>query len=286
MARYPAPKLWRTQEMLGPIVGLRVSLVPIPGFTDPAALRAELLLQCSPTEDFGPSYTWSYTDYATVGSGMRSRPMSRELAVVTFSSLFVDTDYPWVHWKGTAGDPANPVHLAGELKTVGDAMAPFLLLAGQPALWGIDYDVRMPATLRSFQPVERAGEPDSRYYTASFTEFRGIPEAAWETAWLAAAGAAGAGGGKTVLATVLVRSLPVGQRTLRQLAKHYYGQVTGWRAIAKANGLTSMGPDTNLVAYFKSDPTRRLVIPRLQPQTTATTQTIQSAGGGGTFKAV
>src|SRR5262249_21636928 len=139
--------------------------------TDPSVLHSPFVFQCAPTDQFPQQYAWNWTDYDTVSAGMHSRPVDPQLSVITFASLFVDKDAPFVV---ATGSSFNPVLLAKEMKAIGDSMSPFQLIAGKPELWGVNYDINMAVTMRSFTPREVAGEPDARYFEASFTEFRGV----------------------------------------------------------------------------------------------------------------
>lgn len=237
--------------------GLRVVLQRL-SVTRKDLLEVPFLFQCPPLESFPRAYSWSFTDYDTVGAGMHSRPGSTDLATITFRSLFVEAPAPFVVKKGTT---FNPVYLAERLKALGDAKTPFQLLAGQPDLWGVFYDVNMAVTMRSLDVEERAGEPDARYFTVSFKEFRGVSPSELTAGLRSNLQTAT---GDKVLAILTVRNLPVGMRTFRAIAKRYYGSSAPWRLIAKASGLSVAG-DVNLVArYANMIPSPKVVVPALK----------------------
>jgi hypothetical protein len=56
--------------------------------------------------------------------------------------------------------------------------------------------------------------------------------------------------------------LPPGYRTLRDLAKHYYGSYAAWRLIAVASGLQKMPPEQDLrEALIGRLPAPKITIP-------------------------
>lgn len=223
-------------------------------------LPSPFRFQVSPLDELPQSYAWSYTDYETIGAGTHSRAGSPQLMVLEFSSVFLDRNYGWSRGKPTTNRDPHPVRLVQELRALGDSMLPFQVIVHNDALWGLDYDVNMAATLRSFRPLERAGEDDARYYSIAFTEFRGIPKNELTQGLLTEVKA----GGHTYLAVYKIAHLPKGLRTMRALSKHHYKTATLWRVIAKASGFHGLSGTTNLYDHFhKKDPQRKVLVPKL-----------------------
>ena len=228
--------------------GVRVVMQRL-AITLPGILTTPYMFQVPPIEELPVQREWSFTDYDTVGAGIHTRPGSSQLKVVAFDSLFVDTDYSFVVNRAAGW---NPVAMIDELEKIGEAKTPFQLLVGQPALWGIYYDVNMAATLRSLRSSEKAGERDARYFSISFTQFRGISQADLASGAASGLPAPSAGvtdtaaqsfstPGRPPLAVLPISSLPKTADTLRDVSKRYYGTHVLWGVIAKASGFGIAG---------------------------------------------
>lgn len=225
-------------------------------------LPSPFRFQVAPLEELAQDYTWTYVDYETIGAGTHTRAGAPQLAVIAFDSLFVDefTAGSWMRGKSTTNRDPHPIKNVQELRRIGDSMLPFQLIVHNETLWALDYDVNMAVTMRSFRPLERAGEIDARYFAVSFTEFRGIQKSELSKGLLTEVRA----GGKTYLAVILVTNLPKHLRTMRALSKHYYKTATLWRVIAKASGFKGISGDTDLFEHFRrKDPRRKVLIPKL-----------------------
>jgi hypothetical protein len=236
--------------------GLRVVMQRLP-VTAPGVLAQPFMFQVAPLDEYARQYGWDFTDYDTVASGYHTRPGSRQLATISFDSLFVDDDYAFVINKQR---PFNPVALADELRAIGDAQTPFQLLAGQPNLWGVYYDTNMAATMRSLRVSEKHGEPDARYFTIGFTEFRGLPASQLDAGLLGDLSRSG----NRLLAVLSIPELTARTATLRLISKKYYGTTSLWSAIAKASGLAAPG-SVNLRDYYKNyHPQPKITVPVVQ----------------------
>lgn len=258
--------------------GLIVALSAIDGFTDPAVLKKPFYFQCSPLDQMPQDYSWEWNDYTTISSGYHSNPQAPALASWSFETLFVDNDRE--HWFTLTKDQ-NPVVLCAALKALGDSMSPFQLQFGQPDLWGT-WDVVTGATFRALHIEERAGEPDARYVAVTFSEFTDTPDVQPIPPPPHVRGAHNKGQQPKLPAHILAildsSTLHVGSRTMTQLAKRYYGSAAAWRLIAKASGLTSVGPNTDLTTMIgKHKPPGKVVVPR-KPRTEPTPQTKKRRG--------
>lgn len=252
--------------------GFVIAFAEIPGLTAKGVLAKPFYFQCPPTEEFGPDFGWTFNDYTTLDRKTHSNPSSRNLTTVSFTTLLVEES--WIdprHLPARRGGKSGPRFAVAELpsggvlgavkllKRLGETMTPFAMQAGQINLWGewepLGQDQpQMAVTLRSFRPVERAGERDARYLQVSLTEFEDAPD-------LRAISPpkppiAGDGhkntpstdkNGRKLLARLNTAKLPKGRRTMYELAKHYYGATSAWRLIAKANGI-KLTPSTDLWA--------------------------------------
>lgn len=233
--------------------GLRVVMQRL-SITAPGLLERPFLFQVPPINQFAPQYGWDFQDVDTIGDGYRTRPGSKQLATISFDSLFVeDTEYNFVVNKA----PANPIALIDELKAIGDARTPFQLLVGQPDLWGVYYDVNMAATMRSLAPSEQPGEIDARYFTVSFTEFQGLSQEQLQAGLI---GDLNRSGNQTI-ASLSISDLTPSLSTLRDLSRKYYGTTTLWTVIAKASGLSAPG-SVDLRSYYATmSPKPKIVVP-------------------------
>jgi hypothetical protein len=235
--------------------GQRVVLQRIPGLTARGILERPFLFQCPPLNEFPVQYGWDFIDFDTVGAGYRTRPGSSQLTSVSFDTLFVDEPV-YAHFAINKSVPANPIELVAELRAIGDAKTPFQVVAGQPELWGVSYDVNMAATMRSLRSSEQAGERDARYVSVSFTEFPGVTPAAIA----ASVFQAGKQTDNSAVAVLDVNQLGAGT-TLRDLSQRYYGTTTLWTVIGKASGI-KVAASVDLRAHFRGTPTPpKIVVP-------------------------
>jgi hypothetical protein len=231
--------------------GMRVRLETIPGFT---ARRLRRVLpfhfQAPPLDQFewGGGFNWQ--DYDTVTAGQFSQPQSRMLRTFSFQTIFTDVKYPWTLRKEQGYTP-NPMTLTRRLMQIAEAGTPIRFTCGQPVLWEIN-DLDLAVTLREVRPVEKSGEIDARYVTLTFVEFRHPRLPRFGSA---------APPGKKLPATLLVRTLPMGRRTLYALAKFYYGSQSLWRRIAKANGMTNLSPTVDLRHRYRKQRNKKITIP-------------------------
>lgn len=145
--------------------GLRVRLSRISGVTKPGVLTSSFTFQCPPLEEFAIDEAYIHSDYDTISSGSFSRAGGRSLRTFSFDTLVVDEE-----------DPAYAVDIgviAEDVDTLRD-----ILRSGTAVRfvathrWGLSPEVDMPVTLRSLRPTERMGEPDARYLSLAFSEWR------------------------------------------------------------------------------------------------------------------
>lgn len=234
--------------------GQRVVLQRIPGLTASGILERAFMFQCTPLNEFPVQYGWDYVDFDTIGVGYRSRPGSSQQVSVVFDTLFIDNpNYSFVVNKAR---PWNPLELVAELRAIGDAKTPVQLIAGQPDLWGVYYDVNMVATMRSLRSTEKDGERDARYVSVSFLEFGGVSPATISQSILS-----GNSHTDTSAIAVLAGSDLSAGTTLRDLSLRFYGTTTLWGVIGKASGITVAG-SVDLRAYLtglKTPP--KIVVP-------------------------
>lgn len=234
--------------------GLRVVMRRIPGLTPPNLLRKPFTFQAPPLEEIAREMAFTFSEIDALG-GTLDRPVSRALTTISFDTLFVDYQAPWV----VAGDRYDtPLSYLDELEQILDAGRPFRLVIHQARLWGRP-DVDMAATLRSVRPSEKHGEPDARYVAVSFTEHRS--SLLQSTTKLGTDGTV-RGNDKTP-ATVKVKDdggaiispnakhpdwgdgKRAGPVTMYKLARFFYGEHGKWVLIAGRNGLT-VGPSRPL----------------------------------------
>lgn len=230
--------------------GLRVRFAAVRGATDPKVLEEPLYLPCVIGE-FGVDEEFDHRDYSTVSAGEFSVPApgpvtARRLRSTDLETLTID-------WHAYARFLVNP-HLSPaaarrEITALARSRTPFELVAAVQL--GLEEELRMKATIRALRRVLRPGEADTRYYTLSLKEWR---DNALERR--------AAGSGRTPLPTSVNLTA---QTTLISLALHFYPDVPvadGWRAIARANGITSWGASTPLAQTARFAVGSKVQIPR------------------------
>lgn len=254
-----------TTETVGS-AGMVVMMRKIVGVTPAGVLDKPFIFQVPPSSDFTISRPAGWDDYNTVGNKVRSRPDSNPLRQVSYDSLFLADTPWWTHLdpdpvnysaRRTRGAVPNPIKMLQTLEQLIEHHVVFRLTARNPQFWALA-DVNWWANIRELDSRETAGEPDSRYYSITFSEYR---PTSVELRMIGSANSSG-NGDDTKGWTVQVSSLTAGT-TMYDLAKNYYGALTGWRLIAKANGFT-IGPNAALSTLGG---TTKVFIPRRVPAT-------------------
>lgn len=241
--------------------GLKVRLARVDGLTEEDVLPYPFYFQVPPLEEFSIEGTAAWSDYDTLRLGQRSRPGGEQLRTVTFGSLFVDWDAPWMVWHpGEGGWDAG--ELTKELFDIMDACTPFELFVHYVDLRDRP-EFHHLASLRSVRSVERAGEPDAKYVDVQFVEYERMrlrrnsrdrtPEKDRK---------------HTLRST----------DTLRGIALRYYGEGMAWRRIASANGIRGVSSEsaTELASWARKHSRKTLKIPARE-----SSQLVTSVTGGG-----
>lgn len=220
---------------LPPSTGLRV-VMRRAAETAPGILVRPFVFPLPPIESVDSTGTFSWTDSQTAFAGTFSRPVSKDLETYSFTTIFTDYDFD-------AGDRHSPnpyqvrtpLQRVTELRAIRDSGTPFLLLAGNEQRWGQGVlDVAMLATLRSVTAEERMGEPESRYVSVDFVQWRKVVTIGVGRG-MSGANKGGATSPFSLPRKDAIKSLPRGRNTLAKLAAFYYGDASKWRAILLAN---------------------------------------------------
>lgn len=207
--------------------GLRVELKRLRGVTKKGVLDRGFRFQVPPMDSFKREKSVVANDYTTIQRGTFTDLDGMELETISFETLVTIEPAPWVITRGMW----DPTEVATRLKTIMERETPMRLVAWHP---GPTVEVSMPVTLRSLGIEER--EPDSRYLTPSFTEWR-----------------------DPILRRRTPEHWPKKHKllpgdTLTNLARSYYHDATFGRVIARANdGLGKWGNRTPIVKnkHFK-----------------------------------
>lgn len=236
----PSRDLARDASLLTSPEGLHVLMRRVDGLTRKGVLAKPFLFQVPPLDNFPFSGGYNWDDYDTEG-GPRSRRQKRQLRSIQFRSMFVAEPETYTlirkasQWNRDW--PPNPLLLSREIELIAggrddlEKPTPFRLTVFTPVLFD-QADVDMLATIRSYEIEAVAGEPDTRYFTISFTEFN--PAKPFDPL---GRGQVPQGFRQPLPAAVSVAALPAGGDTMHALAKSYYGDPSRWRLIAKQNGL-------------------------------------------------
>lgn len=222
---------WRDDEGFRPSEAIKVTLRAERGVTPPELLTVPFRFQCPPVDRFGRPQRWDYPTQDTLRAGQQLGRGAKSLDVVSFSTMFLDLDegQPWITWDGSF----DAQRLLQELIAIGDRLAGFRLTIGQPALWGPRPLVNMVAVLTSLSPEQRAGAVGTEYTDVEFTA-RGRQRLTRSRAR------------RPKSSSHVRRHRRVHGDTLYALARHYYeGQSSLWSAIAKANGITNVSPESS-----------------------------------------
>lgn len=241
--------------------GMRITFTPIAGVTASGLFPfGKFVFQAPPLNQFEEQFAYNHNDFMTAFGGERSRPGGAQLETISFETLWLD-DGSANHAPSWAllEKAIDPLKAKAALKKILMSGSPFHLLVqhGIGNGWG-QTEVDMDVTMRSFTPMEKEGEPDSRYFSIQLREWRASSVTAQRLKGQGAAHGSSKLGphGKTLSAA----SLPA-SATLQSLSKKYYGTATHWQAIAKASGIKGVGPTTKLRAHFAKTPSQKIKIP-------------------------
>ena len=282
--------------------GKRVLMRRAP-MTHKGVLDQPFFFQVPPLDELTISSAFNFTDYTNIARITLSRPDAAALRTLTVNSMFLDWEASFaVHHRGeparpdrnpdtvdtrragidvTSGvgmaafrdsrtitrnvhfmRPRSPLYQVDRLRAVLMKGTPFWLYVGDVEVWG-RWDLRMLATLRQLDVSDRAGEPDTRYISAQFVEYRrprGLSRdertpkyhpklplrvRVYEDGYWSAPGSI----------DTRHRDAPP---TLHNLATLYYGSPGKWRLIAKANGITNWPASKDLKLLAQERTKRKL----------------------------
>lgn len=234
--------------------GYVVRFTKMRGLTHPKVLTKVLRFPNGPIENIRYGDAYSHSEYQTLRLGTLSRPQGHELRTVSFSTLVTDWPLSVASFPDDLHDPLGFIY---HLRKIQAAGTPFWLEMGLPT-YNEEWDLAMPATLRSVDAEERAGEPDTRYIDVSLVEFRDADVKGRKKG----KGSGGAQGhwGKLPATVVILEDggvkggfvkKPV---TLYKLASYYYGSAAAWRHVRGANQselLKGISPGESIAAHVK-----------------------------------
>lgn len=246
--------------------GLKVTLSRS-RFTRRGLLAVPFRFQVPPLDEFTVGHSFNWSDYETISAGQFSRPGGRQLRTVSFQTMFAD--YRSMYWTLLDYPPGTslptPLDWTFELQAILESGTPFKLVVGQPEHWH-DNDLDMLATLRTMDVTERGGEPDARYVSMGFTEWRDLAVTRKRKG-------KGRGGGPPGLLPKgeaaledLVHTIKQGD-TLQKLSRRYYGSTSRRyykHIMANNSGLRSWPGSKNLYLFKRNGRrVRAILIPML-----------------------
>lgn len=247
---YPShgvPIVIQPRDRLG--TGLRVRIRPDRKLTPKDVMKRPLHFPAVTSDTFEIVGEAMHSNFDTVSAGEFSQPASgkksRRLKTSSFDILTVSWDPSWITYPGV-----DPQRVKKVLEAIIKRRCPVHLLAFvEPHIHGYtgaEWDALV--TLRSVSRRLPHGEPDARYYTVEWSEYRepGVKKRRH-------------GGGRD-------RKLPTTHKlrrddTMRGLAKKFYGNGNLWRHIKRANGIKNWGSATPLVNMKRFKVGDRIKIP-------------------------
>jgi hypothetical protein len=228
--------------------GLRVRLRRVQGLTPKNTLREPLYLPCLIGQEFIQIKTAGHSEWQTVSAGEFSQGWGGKRAPtlddLSFDSLSLTWDADWL-----TNPDTDPDEMRRELdRVLGSRKAFHLAIFLYPN--GRGAEARGLYTLRSVERRLPRGEPDTRYYTLQFKEFREPNQRRRSS---------------RKSERLPVRHLVQKGDTLRKLAKRYYGDGSLWRVIANVNGISNWGSEDDLtkIKRFEKDGAR-ITVPDIE----------------------
>lgn len=226
-----------------PRAGLHARLRAIHNLTPAHVLRSPLTLPVVIGEEFTVEEEFQWEDFPTVGGGEHSSPSpgkGRPQATFTGDTMSLTWNPRWL-----AKPNVSPERLRRELLGLGRRRAIFdLLIVNKPSADFAEFSGY--ATIRRISRVIKSGEPDTRYYTIDFKEYRPLSVSRRKHRY----------GPKLPNTHALGKD-----DTLRSLARELLGNESHWRLIARVNGITNWGGDDPLVDSKRFKAGDRIKIP-------------------------
>lgn len=209
---------------------LVVRMTRIEGATEDGLLTRPVYFQVPSTDDVTIAREGDWADYDGLGGqfsqpGRKARLRTVELRTMTIFAVLPPS------WTVNA-NPA--LEIAGSLELLLETLSPFRLLLyflGGPGTF-----LNMGTTIRSLGKTTKFGEVDTIYYDVGMTEWRRPLVQTRST------GASRAPGSVKLPTTHRLRA----GDTFESLSNYYYGNPSGARSIAAANGISNWGLRTSL----------------------------------------
>lgn len=245
-----------------PRAGLHVRLRAVHDLTPAHVLREALLLPVMIGEELSIDEEYPWEDFTTIGDGEHSTPSpgknAKPLARFTGETMSLTWDARWL-----ANPDVNPEKLRRELLRIGRRRAIFdLLVVNKPSADFAEFSGY--AGIRRISRAIKRGEPDSRYYSIDFAEYRPMTVGQRNHKF----------GAKTPTTHTLTAD-----DTLRSLARELLGNESFWRNLAAANGLTNWGSSDPIVDSKRYKVGDKIKIPNM-------TGAVSTEGGLGSFGAI
>lgn len=226
-----------------PRPGLHARLRAIEELTPAQVLRTPLTLPVVIGEEFTVEEEFLWEDFNTVGGGEHSSPapgQGRPQARFTGETMSLTWNPRWL-----ATPHVSPERMRRELLRIGRRRAIFdLLVVNKPNADFAEFSGY--ATIRRIARTIKRGEPDTRYYSIDFAEYRPMS----------------VGQRKHRFGTRRPTTVALDKDdTLRSLAREHLGHEGYWRNIAQANGLTNWGSNDPIVDSKRYKVGDRIKIP-------------------------
>jgi len=218
---------WRPDKPFDGDDGVKITLRREPGMTPAGMLKVPFRFQAPPLDSIQRRWAFDWQTANTVAAGEQGREAGPLLDRLAFQTMFLDEDLRWLVWTGSL----DVQRLLDELHALLDAPAPFRLTLGQPALWGPKPLVNMIAVFTSITPEQRGGEIGTEYTGVEFMELK--RQRLEQRSSRSRPGASS-----------VPRREPIRKGdTLYKMALRAYKQMSKWRTITAANGITGVSPD-------------------------------------------
>lgn len=251
---------WRPDLPFNGRDGVKITMRREPGMTPAGMLTVPFRFQSGPLDTLDRRREFEWTTDRTIAAGEQAREGGAQLRRLTFQTMVLDEELPWMVWTGTL----DAQRLVEELYALLEAPAPFRLTISQEALWGPRPLLNMVAALTSVTPQQRGGEIGTEYTNVEFLEVQRLRLQR--------------GRARPGASSVPRRHKLVKGDTLYRIALKVYKKKSAWRLIATTNGIAGVSPDdaAELARWAKVHSRTTLRIPA------APTKTLELPISGGT----
>lgn len=239
---------WRPDQPFTSVDGLKITLRREANLTPAGVLKVPMRFQVPVLDSLPRPWRFNWSTYDTVSGGQRARPMGSQLLDLQVSTLLMDRLAAEASNVVVWGSAPFPQRVIDELRYIQRKAAPFRLVINQPAIWP-EPVVNIVAVLTGVEPTIQSADIGTEALSISLLEY---PETTVSSQ-------------RRATSSAKRHTLRAGD-TLHKLAVRYLHAASGWKAIAKKNGITGVSANSaaDLAKWAKRNHKTSLLMPEVE----------------------